>query len=140
MRTIGIKAKVRGQEEIQLKKSIAEDALFGCPLISTYVAANNSLRSLAVGQRTTLQMIRFEVDPEFEIVEANLNIERKDDVDKKEANGKVLRRYTIKDTRRNGSYEGALIMDEQGRPTSFESAGQMGSFQTKLIEPFSTLR
>jgi hypothetical protein len=80
-------------------------------------------------------MVRFEVDPEFEVIETNLDIERKDNVDKKEAKGKVLRVYTIKDTRRNGSYEATLMVDEQGRPTSFESSGQMGDLQARLIEP-----
>lgn len=137
MRTIEITAKMPGQAEIRLEKDVAEDAILGCPLISSYVAVDNRISSLEVGQETAFPMIRFEVDPEFEIIEAKFSVERKDDVEKKEGNDKVLRSYAIKDIRRNASYEAALVMDGQGRPVSFETIGQMGNFRVNLVEPLS---
>jgi imidazolonepropionase-like amidohydrolase len=139
MRTIEITAKMPGQAEIHLEKDVAEDTILGCPLISTYLAVNNRISSLEVGQETAFPMIRFEMDPEFEIIEARLSVERKDDIEKKQSNDKVLRVYAIKDTRRNASYEAALVMDGQGRPVSFETIGQMGDFQANLVEPLSKL-
>jgi len=134
MRTIEITVKMPGQSEIHLEKNVAEDTALGCPLVSTYVAINNRISSLEVRQKTEFHMIRFEVDPEFEIIEAKVSAERKDDIENKEGNSKVLRVYTIKDNRRNGSYEAALVMDEQGRPVSFQLLGQMSDFQAHLIE------
>jgi len=135
VRTIKITVKMPGQAEIQFERKIPEDTLFGCPLIATYVAINKSISSLEVGQAAAFHMMRFESDPEFEVVEAKLSVERKDDIRKKEGNGKVWRAYTMKDERRNGNYQAALVMDEQGRPVSLQLLGQMGEFQANLIEP-----
>jgi hypothetical protein len=135
MRTVEARTKMPGQPEIQLERDVAEDTILGAPLVSTYVAINNRISSLEVGRKIVFPMIRFEVDPEFEIIEANLSVERKESADKEEGKGKVSRVYTIKDTRTNGSYEATLVMDEQGRPMSLESVGQMGGLRAELIEP-----
>jgi hypothetical protein len=79
-------------------------------------------------------VLRFEVDPEFEIVEANLGVERKKD-SQQEGDGKIFRVYALEETRRNGSYQVMLIVDEGGRPVSFESVGQMGGLRADLIQP-----
>jgi hypothetical protein len=133
MRTVEITAKMPRQEEIHLERDVAEDAVLGCPFVSAYFAINNRISSLGIGQKTALHMLRIEVDPEFDIVEAMLNLERKDVIERKEGNGELLHAYAIKDTRRNSSFEGKLVMDEHGRPVSFESEGQMGSLQVNLI-------
>lgn len=133
-RTIEISVKMPGQAEIQFEKKVGEDTILGCPLVATYVAINKRISSLEVGKETAFHMMRFEVDPEFEIIETKLTVERKDDIEKKEGNGKVWRAYTMKDERRNGTNQAALVMDEQGRPVSFQLLGQMSDFQVNLIE------
>lgn len=134
MRTVQITVKMPGQPEMQLEKAAAEDTILGCPLVSTYVAINNRISSLEIGKETTFHMIRLETDPEFEIVEAKLSVERKDDLERKEGMNKVLRVYAIEDTRRNDSYEAELVMDEQGRPISFQLMGQISDYHVNLIE------
>jgi imidazolonepropionase-like amidohydrolase len=131
-RTIQVSATMPGQAEIRLGRDVAEDSVLGCPLVSTYVAINKRISSLEVGQKISFPMTRFEADPEFDIIEAKLSVERKEDVATK---GKALRMYAINDTRRTGSNDTVLAMDEQGRPVSFESAGQMGGIRVNLIEP-----
>jgi imidazolonepropionase-like amidohydrolase len=131
-RTVQITAKMPGQTETHLERDVAEDTILGCPLISTYIAINNRIRSVEIGERTSLHMLRLDVDPEFEIIEADLNVQRKEDIEKV---GKVLRVYAIEDTRRNGSNQATLVMDEEGRPVSFESVGQMGGLRVHLVEP-----
>jgi hypothetical protein len=130
---VQITAKMPGQAEIQLERAVEESTLFGCPLISTYVAINDKLCSLEVGQRTTFQVIRFDIDPEFEIIEARLNVQRKKDSRNRE--GKVLREYAIEDVRRTNSHEVTLVMGEEGKPVSFELVGQMGDLRADLIQP-----
>jgi hypothetical protein len=105
-------------------------------MIATYVATNNKISSLSIGEKTSLRMLRFEVDPEFEVIEANLSVERKEESQRR--GGKALRVYAIEDTRRNGSNQATLIMDEKGRPVSFESVGQMGGLRAELIQPSPT--
>ena len=134
MRTVQIRVKMPGQSEIKLEKAVAADTLLGSPLVSTYVAINDRISSLEIGKETEFHMIRFEADPEFEIVEAELGVKREADRKEEGGNGKVLHVYTIKDNRRNGSYEASLEMDEQGRPVSFQLLGQMSDFRVNLIE------
>jgi imidazolonepropionase-like amidohydrolase len=132
MRTVEITAKMPGQAEIHEERDVAENIILGCPLVSTYLALNSRIISLGIREKSTLHMLRFEADPEFEISETKLIVERNEDVEKKE--GKVLRAYEIKEMKRNGSYESALLMDEQGRPVRFETVGQMGGLRAELIE------
>ena len=135
LRTIEVTVKMPGQAEVQFETKISEDTLLGCPLVATYVAINKRISSLEIGQDTTFHMMRFESDPEFEIIETKLSVERKDDIRKKEGHGKIWHAYTMKDERRNGTNQATLVMDEQGRPVSFQLLRQMSDFQANLIEP-----
>ncbi len=122
---------IRGNQpegpEFQIERIESEGVLLGSSLLASYVPIIKRLYPLKVGEKASFRMLKLENEPELDFLEAALEVERKDDVERAEACGlsRSMRTYGFKDTRNNASYTGTILLDGD-RLAVFEREEQMG--------------
>jgi imidazolonepropionase-like amidohydrolase len=124
------------QSRFQVEKNEPEDVLLGSPHVASYLPITRGLQSMDVGQTLDFRMLRLETDPELDFVEAKLQFERKPDIEGQDEDGRPgpLRMYGVAETRRNASYDGTLLLDDQGGLLLFERIEQMGLTRFELVK------
>ncbi len=122
--------------EFEIEKDEAEEILLGSPHIASFVPIIKRLRLLDIGQTLNLTMMKLETEPELDVVEVRLQLERKSDIEKQDKNGRTrsFRQYNMTETRSNASYTGSLLVDDMDRMTLLERAEQMGLTRFELAE------
>ncbi len=120
--------------EFQIERIGTEDVLFGSPLLASYVPIIKRLQLLKVGEKASLRMLKLENELELDFLEVALEVERKDGVEKGEADGRrPVRTYAFVDTRNNASYTGTLLLEED-RLAFFERVEQTGLLRYELMK------
>jgi imidazolonepropionase-like amidohydrolase len=140
MRKGGGKVTVDGNlpsgADLKAQVDAPDDSLFGCPLLASYLAVVKRLRSVGIGETIGLKMLTLEIDPDFDLIEANLQVERQADSEKRGRDGRdrPVRVFAIKDTRNNATYADVIFVDQDDTLVSYERVGQMSLLHYELVE------